>query len=354
MTPVASNPTEFSNTPTLFPYTDGDGERLRQAMSRPVKTTFAWELGPKLVEVRASYAERRPPDGVIGAPVLEQAANQPVRYFDLLASSSRFDGKLVGESELAYSGVPATGVGQLPAMSRLTLRGNWGAANYGASYRNFGSGFVSSTGLKYDNGRDEREAWGEYDFKLFRLKTAMGDLWERRPDNGLISMTKTAVTTVHLNRNGWSALLSSSYSIVDPDETGPDYVEAFSNGLSIAYRPTNFLTIEPAWNVKEERSRLTGLKTDTPSGGVAIVSRPLRDLSLTGRTSYARGFSEDPLKDLSTWNSAASLNWRLGRSFIGEQALSLQFNYSRQLGDSPVSTAATGFNGLIQWKLVGF
>jgi hypothetical protein len=354
--PVASSPNanDFSNTATLFPYTDGDAERLRQAISRPVKTTVALELGPKLVELRASYAERRPPDGASGVPLPEEAATQPMRYFDLLASSSRFDGKLVGESEIAYSGVPAAGIDQFPAMSRLTLRGNWGAANYGASYRNFGSGFVSTAGLKYDNRRHEREAWGEYDFKLFRLKTTLGELSERRPDTGLVSLTKAATTSLHLNRGGWSTLLSSSYSIVDPDEAGPDYVKAFTHGLSVAYRPTSFLTIEPAFNLREEWSHVTGMKTETPSGGVALVSTPLRDLSLTGRTSYARGFSEDPLKEMSTWNNTASLNWRLGRSLLGDQALSLQFNYNRQLSASPLATAPTGFNGLIQWKLVGF
>jgi hypothetical protein len=57
---------------------------------------------------------------------------------------------------------------------------------------------------------------------------------------------------------------------------------------------------------------------------------------------------------MSTWNNTASLNWRLGRSLLGDQALSLQFNYNRQLSASPLATAPTGFNGLIQWKLVGF
>ena len=53
-------------------------------------------------------------------------------------------------------------------------------------------------------------------------------------------------------------------------------------------------------------------------------------------------------------NSAASLNWRLGKSFLGDHALSLQFEYNRLLTANPITPPAVGFNGLILWKLAGF
>jgi hypothetical protein len=290
----------------------------------PLRVRFALELGRKLVEFKASYIEQRPTDGVKNATENDKPKAPSGRYFDLIASSSRFDGKLIGESEIAYSGIPGAGLThQLPIMSRLTLRGNWGDANYGATYRTFGSGFVSSAGSRLDHSRDEREAWGEYDFKLFRLKSTLGESSERQPDSGQFTLVKTAATSLTFNRSGWSALLSSSYSIIDQDDVGIDKTTAFSHGLSIAYRPTSYLTIEPGFNVRQEWSSATGAKTNTPSGGVALVSTLFRDVNLTGRTSYAHGFSEDSLKDSpSILNTAASLNWKLGRSSLGEQALS--------------------------------
>jgi hypothetical protein len=355
--PVASDSAEFTNSTSLFPYSDTDAERLRKSIAQPAKSTFALELGPKLVEVKATYTEQRGIDTAnsdAAKPSLS-TATQPGRYFDLLAISSRFDGKLVGESELAYSGAPGADIAhQLPAMSRLTLRGNWGSANYGASYRTFNSGFVSTAGLKFDNPRDEREAWGEYDFKLFRFKSSLGESSERSLDTGQLSLTKTAATSFKWNQGGWSALFLSSYSITGQNDVGIDKTTAFSNGLSIAYRPTSFLTIEPGLNLKEEWSAVTGLKTETPSGGVSLVSTLFRDVSLTGRASFARCFSEDPLRETSLMNAAASLNWRLGRSFLGDQALSLQFEYNHQLNASPMAPPPSGFNGMIQWKLAGF
>jgi hypothetical protein len=346
---------EFSHTSTLFPYSDADTERLRKELDKPVQSTIELELGPKLVEVKASYTEQRSKDDVKNTAANLQPIKVTGRYFDLLASSSRFDGKLIGESELAYSGIPGAGQEhELPTMSRLTLRGNWGDANYGATYRSFGSGFVTTAGLKFDNPRDEREAWGEYDFKLFRLKGILGESWERELASGQLTLARTATTSLNLNRNGWSALLTSSYSLTGQNEVALDKTTAFSNGLSLAYRPTSFLTIEPAFNVKQEWSQSTGLKTATPSGGISLVSTLFPDVSLTGRTSYARGFSDDPLKDNSILNTAAGLNWKLGRTILGEQALSFQFEYNHQVSGTPVTTPISGFNGTIQWKLAGF
>lgn len=352
--PIPSSTPEITDTSSLFPFTDGDTERLRKNLTKTTKSTIALEVGPKLVEVQATYAERRAPDGVTGANPSDKPETQTGRYFDLLASSSRFDGKLVGESEFAYSGLPGAALtSQLPTMSRLTVRGNWGAANYGASYRNFGSGFISTNGMKIDNDRDVREAWAEYDFKLFRLKSTIGETWERRLDNRQLTLTRSAATSLNLNRGSWSAQLLSSYAIIDQDQS-MDKTTALSHGLSIAFKPVSFLSIEPGFMLKEEWNRFSGAKTETPSGGLALVTTPARDLSLTGRASYARGFSDDPLKDSALVNAGASLDWKLGKTLLGDQALSFQFQYIRQSGAGLIASQPANFNGLIQWKLAGF
>ena len=217
-----------------------DAERLRVNIARPVTSSFALEVGPKLVEVKATYTEQRGSDSVNSAGTNTTSATQSGRYLDLFAPLvSRLTASLSVRAELAYSGVPGAGVGnELPAMSRLTLRGNWGLANYGANYRTFGSGFVSTAGLKFDNPRDEREAWGEYDFKLFRLKGSLGESWERRLDTGELTLAKTAATSFNWKRGDWSALSFNELFDHRSRRNGDRQTTAFSNGVSLTGRPS--------------------------------------------------------------------------------------------------------------------
>ena len=98
----------------------------------------------------------------------------------------------------------------------------------------------------------------------------------------------------------------------------------------------------------------TGLKTDTPSAGWAVLCAPHRNLQLTGRASYARGMGDDPLKELSSVNTAAALNWKIGKSFLGEQSLSFQVEYKNALNSTSPNTSQPTVTGLIQFKMAGF
>ncbi|HEX9453990.1 MAG TPA: hypothetical protein VGA27_06505, partial [Candidatus Binatia bacterium] len=59
---TSENSAEFSDTTKLFPYSDADSERLRKELDKPLQSTIALELGPKLVELKASYTEQRSKD----------------------------------------------------------------------------------------------------------------------------------------------------------------------------------------------------------------------------------------------------------------------------------------------------
>ena len=347
-------PADAPPVATLFPAWDTRIDGGRNNFAQPAKRTFSIDLGPKLVELNALYLEKRQD----GAP-LTSAANTGTdkwgSYFDLLATSSGFGGKLVGEAELAYSALGvSTMPDQRPMMSRLGLRGSWGKVGYGVLYRSFGSGFVSMTGTKVDHARDERQLWGEYDFGFFRLRATTSESWETNSDINDLTFTRTAATSFQLNTPSWSALLSSSYSLAEQGEDSGQQTRAFTNALSIAYRPTGFLTIEPGLSVKEEWDQVTGSKIDTPSAGIALVFNPYRDLQLTSRASYARGISDDPLKEGSSLNTATALNWKIGRSFFGDQVLSVQVEYKNDLHPGPSTTSPPNLTGMIQWKMVGF
>ncbi|HJU60998.1 MAG TPA: hypothetical protein VJ864_03055, partial [Candidatus Binatia bacterium] len=62
--------------------------------------TIVLDLGPKLVNIKASYLEKREPVNALNADPQE---NEVRRYLNLLATSSFGGSGLTGESELAYS-----------------------------------------------------------------------------------------------------------------------------------------------------------------------------------------------------------------------------------------------------------
>jgi hypothetical protein len=165
-----------------FPTSYTEFDRLQNDFDRTTKRTFSLDLGPKLVELKALYLEKQQDGGALTNEMSVDTGKWG-NYFDLLAASSAFGGKLVGEGELAYSTLGLSAVpDQRPMMSRLALRGNWGKAGYGYLYRSFGSGFVSMIGTKVDHARDESQIWGEYDFGLFRMRGTVGESWEKYDD----------------------------------------------------------------------------------------------------------------------------------------------------------------------------
>lgn len=347
----ADSPATLDFLPSSFARMDG----VPRDFDRPSKKTFALELGPKMVEIRASYWEKRRNKSYPVDNSSDPAAKEWGRYFDLFAKSSRFDGKLVGESEIAYSVLEFSSLTvEQPIMGRLGLTGRWGKAGYGASYRSLGRGFVSLAGAKVEHPRSESQIWGEYDFGLFRLRGAAGETWETNAATNDLTLTKAAGTSVHLTRSNWSASYSSSYSWIGHGEESPQKTLAFANGLALTYRPTTLFTIEPNVNFKQEWDAATGLKKDTPSAGLALAYEPVRDLKVIGRAFYARDLSEDPLKTASILNTTAGLNWKLGKSFLGEQSVSMQLEYKNEARPHLPDNQYANLTGTIQFKIAGF
>jgi hypothetical protein len=331
-------------------------EGLRKDFEPPlIKQAFSLELGPKLIELKALYMEKRNSGDALTDPLSDANTSKWGRYFDLLASGSYFGGRLVGEGELAYGSAGSLALNdQRPLMSRLSLKGNFGDTTLGALHRTFGSGFIPLSGAVLDHDRAESQMWGEHNFGLFRLKATAGQLWERNSTTNEFTLTKTAATFFNLNRPGWNTVLSSSYSVIGRGEDAQQKTLAFAHGFSVAYRPITILTIQPNLTFSQEWDRVTGFKTDTPSGGISLLCSPLLNLQLNGRASYARGVSEDPLRDTSTLNTAAIVNWKLGNSPFGEQSLSLQVEYKNTLDSNPAIRSQSNITGLVQFRIAGF
>ena len=350
-------PPEIPAATALFPNAFAGINGVQIDSTAPLaKVNFALEFGRKLLEVKASYFEKR-----IQEPALLGSASDPMnstrwgKYADLLAVSSQFGGKLVGDAEAAYStlGFPASS-DQTPMMTRLGVHGRWGKAGYGLSQRFSGRGYVSPAGVKTEHARDESQIWAEYDLGPYRVRGAVGEMWEDNFDTRQLTLTRTTATSLYLNKPSWNAALSSSYSTVANNEHLDQKTLALTHGLSLAYRFTSLLTLEPNVSFKQEWAPITSLKTDTCSAGFGLTYTPSRDLQWIGRASYARGSSEDPLRAGSLVNAATGLNWKLGKSFLGEQSVSLQLEYKNESRLTLPDNQQANLTGTVQFKVLGF
>lgn len=334
----------------LFPnsFTGLDG--VSRDFTRPQKKLFAVEVGPKLVELHGSYFEKLRADNGLGDP----RAPEWGRYLNLFAKSSRLSGKVVAEGELAYSTLgPTAPVEQRPMMNRIGISGRWGKIGYGLSYRSLGEGFVSPTGASVAHDRNERQIWAEYDFGLFRVRGAGGEAVETLSATQQ-TITQSAVTSFYLNKPNWKATFSSSYSLIGHGQDPSEKSEAFTNGLSVVYKPVSQLTLEPSLNFKQEWDALTQLKTHSPSAGFTLAYAPIQDIRMQGRASYARDLSEDPLKIAAIVNTTAALNWKVGKSFLGEQSLSLQLEYKNESRPALPNNQQSNVIGTVQLNILGF
>jgi len=328
-------------------------EAIRQDVTQPTGQSISLSLIPKWLDIKGSYIEKRqiattPTDSIFGA----NSTQPSLRYFDVLATSSHFDGKLVGEGELAYSTLGfSAGPDDRPTLSRLGVRGSWARLSYGFAYRAFGSGFISTAGVKVDRPREENEIWSEYDFQLFRLRTTLSD-WREKSDNQILR-TRTAATAFNWSKAMWSASLLSSYSLIGNREDSQSL--AFTNGILLSYRPAGFLTVQPTFSFREDWDGMSGVRTDTPTAGLALIGTLHPNIQLVGRASYTNGLSDDPLKNSSTVNTAALVNWKLGQSFLGDQSVSFQLEYKNDIKSHlSVQSPQANITGMFQFKVAGF
>jgi hypothetical protein len=349
-------PSEIPEATELFPSSFAGVNGPQMDSNPPSKRIFALEFGPKLLELKASYFERRREASALFGTEGDRNDITWGKYADLFAVSSQFGGKLVGEAEAAYStlGFPASS-DQLPMMTRLGVHGRWGKTGYGLSYRSSGRGYVSPAGVKIEHARDERQIWAEYDLSLFRVRGAVGEMWEENSETHELTLTRTTATSFYLDKPSWNAALSSSYSTAANYQHPDQKTLAFTNGLSFAYRFAPLFTLEPNVSFKQQWAPITRLRTDTCSAGFGLAYMPSRDLQLIGRASYARDLSEEPLlKAGSTVNTATGLDWKLGKSFLGEQSVSLRLEYKNQSGLPMPDTRQANLTGTVQFKILGF
>jgi hypothetical protein len=348
--PAASSHTFEMSDPKNFPQTDGVPNLLA-----PTAKTLVMSLGPKLVELKASYLEK--PEQASASNTTTSPDGNLRRYLSLLATSSFAGSGLTGESELTYS--PNSLPGQCackewPKMLRLGLKSRWEGLKYGADYKSTDRGFVSITGVPADQARDEAQLWGEHSLGLVNIRGSIGESWEKSLDSNGLRVTRNATAALKFNRSQWGAQFVSSYEWIEQDAIQNQQTTAFTNTLAGSYRPFDVLSVNPNFSIKEERNPYTGIRTETPRTELIFAYTPFRDAKLTGKTSFARSFGAEGLNTASGFGTTAAIDWRIGKFLGKDDFLSLNFNYNQQPDFIPSANPQKDLSGTLQLRITGF
>jgi hypothetical protein len=340
---------------TLHPtdFSQGDGI-LKPIM--PSGNAVVLNFGPQLLELKASYLERRDQISDLNNMLPDGTAR---RYLNLLATSSFGGSGLIGESEISYSSLNSLpkqcACKDWPKMLRLGLKSGWGGLSYGANYKSTDRGFVSITGVTTDQTRDEGELWGERTFGPFSIRGSMGESWEKLLDTNVLSVTRSATASLNFNRPQWGAKLASSYGWVEQGPGLNQETTVFTNALAASYRPLSFLSVNPNFSIREERNPYTRIRTETPKTELVFAYTPLRDsFTLTGATSFTQTFNDDGLNNTRIFGSRAALDWKIGKFFGTDDTLSFNLNYNQQPDLISSASSHNDLSGMLQLKITGF
>jgi hypothetical protein len=318
--------------------------------------TIVVNFGPKLVELKASYLEKRDPANPLNANPQE---NELRRYLNLLASSSFGVGGLTGESELAYSplnSLPSQcACKDWPRMFRLGLKNRWAGLRYGADYKSIDRGFVSLAGVAIEQDHNESQIWGEHALGPFNIRGSIGESWEKLPDTDILRVSRGPMVAFSFNRSQWQAMLASTYRWVEQRPAANQETTVLTNTLAGSYRPFSFLSVNPNFSITEERNPYTGARTETPRTELVFAYTPSPDsFQLIGGSSFTRSFGADGLNNVRTFGTTAGLDWKLGRFFGEDDVLSFNLNYNQQLDFTSSTNSHNNFSGMLQLKIFGF
>jgi len=318
--------------------------------------TLVVNFGPKLVELKASYLEKRELANALNANPQE---NELRRYLNLLATSSFGGGGLTGESELTYSPLNSS-PGQCackdwPKMFRLGLKNRWAGLSYGADYKSIDRGFVSLAGITTEQTRDEGQLWGEHGLGPFTIRGSIGESSEKLLDTDGFRVSRGPTVALRFNRSQWGAMLASTYQWVEQRATANQETTVLTNTLTGSYRPFSFLSVNPNFSITEERNPYTGARIETPRTELIFAYTPSpNSFKLIGGSSFARSFSADGLNNVRTFGTTAAIDWKLGKFFGEDDVLSFNLNYNQQLDFISSTNSQNNFSGMLQLKIFGF
>ena len=332
--------------------------------------------------------------------------NKPARLKDLrpegeehrtqsvLATSSLFQGTLLGEGELAYTSpdpqsVEGRGNSQY-GLLRLGLSGTHGGLRYGITYRTAGKYFVNLPD------QATREVWGEWGVGVARIRSSFTETWnnvEKDPTRSRLTQTQERVSLaiappawpelslafarssiasslepqgVLPQRNQvdtvegalsytsatWTTKLSSLYSLNSDRLRGGAETVGLTHALSGSYRPTTSLMIAPSLSWREDWQRWSGVQIDTASASLSLSYTPSTEFTLTTVGSWSQAHSSDQLVDRRAYNAKSVFTWTYQGGLV-RRSLSFEAGYAHSLDAINRALSTEDLSGLLRLQVTG-
>ena len=311
------------------------------------------------------------------------------------ASSRWLKGVFVTEAEVANNAGWELGMLGSPAdahddtsqrMARFALTGQSEAFRYGMMYRTAGKAFLNVP----DQGI--REVWGEWKWGSTKFRSAIGQQWNNvdadptrsrleqdygrlgltwaKPSWPELSLTYTrsslasaldsvGISPQRIQRQTvegalayvgqrWNARMASTYIVSNDLLRGEAESTALLQTLTALFQPLNTLTIAPILAYRTEIQQWSGVRTDSPTAGLALNYKQSEHVFLSVTGNYASTRSSDGLIDTENVSGRGLLAWELLRGLTWNTILAFEAGYNRISNHATPTTDTEDISGLLR------
>jgi hypothetical protein len=360
-------------------------------IARPVSgSEDQWRMSPSPVETSLFQANVTPL--INGSPLAPASAGHLAPTNDrphtkgLLASTKWLKGAFSTETEVASNEGTYAADHSSTRMRRLGITGSTKLFHYGMRYR-------TTDQPPFDrSGREQREAWGEWNIGTMAIRSAVGQQRTRIQDEAAgkqsynridVSWKKAAWPNVAFSYAQnvashptdslslfpqrpsphtveaavgyggaiWDARLSSRYGIETDLLNHGAESEVQTQTVTASLHPMYSLTITPTFGYRAERPEWSGARIDSPSASLSMNYKQSSRLSMTMMGNYFGLRSSDKLIDLDSIGGKGIVSWELEPLRDWKPQLSLEGGYNLQVNRLMPSAQTENFSGLLRLVL---
>jgi hypothetical protein len=327
-------------------------------------------------------------------------------FLDVDTDPGAFGDLMAVQSELAYSPVDEFDIEQgfreyKPQMLILNAKGSWAGFEYGAKYLQVEDGFDRVPGTELNSNQEGKEIWITRALNVLKFKTFVSDYWDnvnfeptrpkvRKTQAGaaldivfpfwpVLSLSYSRGSSLTMNRPGesvrttesiqtlnsslyyliskWGFSINSSYSAGKDKNLGGAGSKILFSEIRGSYNPTKSVSISPSLGFTKEQYRWPGGGLDymTPTSSVSVnFTPPNKPFKFKAYGHYSRNTGNDGFTDANAFNGLAEIAWKLGKTPIGDQSVSLEFGYYNYLNAAFAKSSYNEYSALLAYKIASF
>lgn len=327
-------------------------------------------------------------------------------FVNIAAEPGAFHNLMSVQGEIAYSPIDEFDIEQgfrvyKPQMVTLNLKGSWAGFEYGAKYLQVEDGFDRVPGTQFNSNREGKEIWIKRTLSFLNLKTFMSDYWDnvnfdpnrprtRKTQVGaaldiafpywpVLSLSYSRGNSLIATRNDgsisrnesmqnlnsslyyliskWKLSINSSYSMGSDKNQGDATSRILFSEIKGSYNPIRSISISPSIGFTKEEYKWPGggLEYMTPTSSLSVDYSPSnKPFKIKAYGYYSRYKSNDGFTDANTLSGLTEFAWKLGKTPIGNQSVSLEFGYYNYLDSVFSKSSYNEYSALLAYKIASF